>query len=79
MDKVVEQAFKESAFWLKHSDKKDPRRDNLAGVVLSRFFLKSKEYSWHVIVGKVSEENAKSGQILCNHSARLRQKRSAED
>ncbi|CDW78550.1 UNKNOWN [Stylonychia lemnae] len=50
----------------------DPRLDNLAGVLLSRFINKQSSYHWHILFSKIQEINSKSGRIITNHEIAIK-------
>ena len=67
----VVKAVKESAQWYIKADTKDSRRENLSGVILSRFTDLCESYSWHIICGEVGSENSTHLEPLTCHQVRL--------
>ena len=57
MKKPVIEAVKETLIWLQKAGIKDERRDNLSGVILSRFTELSESYSWHIICSEIASVN----------------------
>lgn len=66
----VVKAVKEAAQWYLKADTKDPRRDNLSGVILSRFSELCESYSWHIICGEVGSENSTHLEPVTCHQVR---------
>jgi hypothetical protein len=67
----VLKAVKEATLWYRKADTKDPRRDNLSGVILSRFTDLCESYSWHIICSEIGSENSTHLEPITCHQVRL--------
>ncbi|TNV81617.1 hypothetical protein FGO68_gene3409 [Halteria grandinella] len=67
----VIRAVKDTCQWLQTAESKDPRRDNLSGVILSRFINNLESFSWHVITSELSSPTSNHLEPIVSHQIRL--------
>ena len=71
MKPIVERSVMEAFQWFRTSEYKDPRNDNLAGVILSRFIDVTDSYSWHIMTSDTQPEHTRNSELVTGHESRL--------